>query len=170
MSGGETIRVRGTGCVLIGPEGRTPPLPFITVDEGEGNALIAQKLAALYTGEEPEAEAPAEDEVTEEVAEEVTEEVTENAEEVVEEVTDEVTENDTDTGGEGDDENGGDDPAVERANTIMEALDLVEEAGLVKSGDRKGKPTVKAIEEITGLEDVTADEIDAAIAAKDSAD
>jgi hypothetical protein len=46
----------------------------------------------------------------------------------------------------------------------MEADDLV------KTGDRAGKPKVSAMEAATGLTDIHANEIDAAIAAKDAAE
>lgn len=155
---GDTIRVTGAGSVLIGPEGRTPPLPFITVDANEGRALIRLGNAKEYVGE-GEGEAPAAPpalpappawlpKVTPPAPEP----------EKVSESTDEGTGAGEEEGGEG------------RAETIAEALDLVEADGLVKTGDRKGKPKVSAIEAITGLTDVTAEEIDAAIAAKDAAE
>jgi hypothetical protein len=50
----------------------------------------------------------------------------------------------------------------ERAETILHALDLVEDGQRETEGERAGKPTVAAIAEITGLADVTAEEIDAA--------
>jgi hypothetical protein len=56
-----------------------------------------------------------------------------------------------------------------REQLINEALDLVEADGLVTNGPRKGKPKVAAIEAITGLDDVTSAEIDAAIAARAAA-
>jgi hypothetical protein len=51
------------------------------------------------------------------------------------------------------------DAVNERMATIVEALDLVE-----------GEPTVEAVADITGLADVTAEEIDAAKAAKEAAE
>jgi hypothetical protein len=62
-------------------------------------------------------------------------------------------------------------PAVaeDRAQLIADALDLVEADGLVKTGARAGKPKAAAIAEITGLNDVTVEEIDAAVAAREAA-
>jgi hypothetical protein len=160
--------------VLIGPEGRTPPLPFITVDADEGRALIAQKLAAEVTGGDEAAdaaEAAAREAAEREAAEAAEREAREAAErEAAEAAAREAAERAAAAGPNvsGDGEGKGLD--LERASTIAEALDLVEADGLVKTGDRKGRPKVEAIEEITGLADVTAAEIDAAIAAKESAD
>lgn len=177
------MRVRGHECHLIGTEGSSPPLPYIEVSANEGKALIGLGVAKAVTGEELDAEAEAETAAAEALAaeaqalEDAAREEAEAelaalnaAEEEAARLAAEAEANANEGEGEGDDSDGEEDPAAaERANTIAEALDLVEEAGLVKTGDRKGHPTVKAIEDITGLTDVTADEIDAAVAAKDSA-
>lgn len=137
-----TMRITGAGCTLIGPEGRTPPLPFITVDAGEAESLIAQKLATPYTGEEAEEDAadPAAD-----------------------------TPTNPDPAADPEPEPEPDAPADEdRAAAIAEALDLMEADDLVKTGERAGKPKVSAIEAATGLADVTAEEIDAVIAANEA--
>lgn len=166
MSGGDTIRICGTGCVLIGPEGRTPPLRFITVDADEGRALIAQALAAEVAGEgeAPEPEGTDTDTDTDTGT-------GGNADEGE----DSDTDTDANTGG-GDDVNAGGAPeeggaeGATRADLITEALDLMEAGDLVKTGERAGKPKVDAMAAATGLADITADEIDAAIAAKDAAE
>lgn len=180
------MRITGAGCVIIGPEGRTPPLPFVTVPTEEGDSLIALKLAIAFNGDAPEPEvdaeaeaaalAAAEAEAAEAAAEDALREEAEaelaalNAAEAEAARVAAEAEANANTGEGGDTNPGEGDAAAERATTISDALDLVEEAGLVKTGERAGKPKVSAIEDITGLKDVTADEIDAAIAAKDSAD
>lgn len=164
----DTIRVTGASAVLIGPEGRTPPLPFITVDEAEGLALIAQKLATHYTGTDeldvdPEAEAKAAAE-----AEPAPDTVTPPAEPEPEPEAEPEPDPETapapnaPEGGEGGTE------GASRAETIREALDLMEAGDLVKNGDRAGKPKVSAMEAATGINDLTAEEIDAAVAARDA--
>jgi hypothetical protein len=60
--------------------------------------------------------------------------------------------------------------ADDRAQLIADALHLVEPEGLETEGEREGKPTVAAIEAITDLSDVTAEEIDVALAAHETAD
>jgi hypothetical protein len=71
-------------------------------------------------------------------------------------------------GGEGEGGEGGqaDDAVAARKQTIADALELVEDEHLVKTGARAGKPTLKAMEEITGLADLTVAEIDAVVADK----
>lgn len=55
---------------------------------------------------------------------------------------------------------------TDRATEISDAIDLLEGDKIVKTGPRAGKPTVEAIAEILGGP-VTAEEIDAAVAAKE---
>lgn len=132
--------VRGKGATLHGPEGRSPPLPFIEVDDAEGERLIARGLAVAVEAPEPAPEEPAKQSKTPKAAE--------TAPKVPEPP--QAPENAA--------------AAVERAETILHALDLVEESQRDDSGPRQGMPTIAAIAEITGLADVTAEEIDAAVA------
>jgi hypothetical protein len=124
------VLVRGHHCHLIGTEGSSPPLPHIEVSNEEGAALVALGLAKEVDGQKVKAKGKP--------APEKTPEKTPEPEKKPE--------------GEGE-------PQHDRADTIAEALDLVE-----------GEPTVEAVADITGLADVTAEEIAAAVAAKDSAD
>lgn len=183
------MKVRGKGTVLIGLEGRSPPLPFIEIEDGEGEALIALGLAVEVSDEEAELaqveEAPADDQVEEPAqpsipvtdtaaqakvdADIAADHAAEASEEASEEGSEAPAEESTDDNvGAGEPDQGGQEGET-RAELIAEALDLVEADGLVKNGDRAGKPKVSAIEAITGLTDVTADEIDAAVAAREAA-
>jgi hypothetical protein len=133
------MRVTGNGCHLIGTEGSSPPLPYIEVSEGTGNALIRQKLAVEFTGPDAEPKkAPKKAAEPKKAPEPVKE--PEPAKE---------PEKKPEAEGEGED----------RAETILHALDLVE-----------GEPTAEAIAEITGLADVTAEEIAEAVKAKEAAE
>jgi hypothetical protein len=145
------VKVVGKGLTLIGTDGSCPPLPYIEVSPSEGKVLIARGYAVEYAGPaeaEPEpAAAPAP----------------------------------RGRGGKKADETPPPPPppppsdeeakaAEERAHNIAGALDLVEEVHLETEGERVGKPTVAAIADITGIADVTAEEIDAALAAKEAAE
>jgi hypothetical protein len=50
VEGSLSVRVRGSGCVIVGTEGRTPPLPYVTVSASEGAALIGMNLAVEVDG------------------------------------------------------------------------------------------------------------------------
>jgi hypothetical protein len=137
------MRVCGKGAVLIGTEGSSPPLPYLTVDDNQGATFVRLGIAV---------------EVSDDVAAPVEPVVEPVVEAPVEPVVEPVVEA----------------PVVEtkeetREEAISAALDLVEEDGLVKTGARAGKPKVSAIEAITGLNDVTVEEIDAALAAREAA-
>lgn len=123
------VRAKGNRT-LAGEEGATPPLPYIEVDDAEGQRLIdlghAEEAQPMEAEPAPEAPPPPPPPPPPPASEP------------------EPTKVDED-----------------RATLIRDALDLVEADG--KGED--GKPTAKAIEEITGLADVTAEEIDAALAA-----
>lgn len=170
MSGGETVRISGNGAVLIGPEGRTPPLPFITVDAKEARALIGMNLAVLVEGDLPEpevtdADMDLEPEVTEpETAPEPAPEPEVQPEPETAPEPEANPEPNAPEGGEGGTE------GETREEALIAALDLMEADDLVKTGDRAGKPKVGAMEAATGLTDLTADEIDAAVAAKEAAE
>lgn len=138
---------------LQGVEGLCPPLPFITVDRTEGEGLIARNLAKLYGG--PEAEP---------VVEPAAPPASPEPEPVVEPEPEPEPEAEPETGGADD---AGAEPDT-RAQEIADAVDLLEDDGLVKTGPRAGKPKVKAVEEILGYE-TTAEEIDAVIAAREAA-
>lgn len=122
---------------MHGPEGSSPPLPYIEVEDAHAERLIARKLAEEVSDEEPSVESPAAP--VEEPAK--TEEPP--------------------AGGPAEGGPASNKVEDDRETLIRDALDLVEADGR----DEAGKPTAKAIEEITGLANVTVEEIDAALAA-----
>jgi hypothetical protein len=135
------MRLRGRGLHLIGTEGSSPPLPYIEVDEGEAEVLIRLGYAEEVTGRAEKARQEGGAEGGNPTAASAP-----------------ASASAPPHGAEG-----GRPPVEEpkpeggetRAETILHALDLVE-----------GEPTVEAIAEITGLADVTAEEVAAAVAAK----
>lgn len=164
------MKVRGNGCVIVGLEGRTPPLPHITVSASEGRALIAQNLAVEVDADDAGAEVPGPEQQPEPTPEPAPEPTPEPQPEPTPEPEPEPQpepQPEPEAAPEPTPESTA--IAEDRATLIGDALDLVEGDGLVKSGERTGKPKVAAIEDITGLSDVTTQEIDAAIAAKDAA-
>lgn len=124
---------------LNGAEGASPPLPYIEVADAEAKALLQ-----LY---------PRNIVVVGEVAASVMQLqlaiVAAPAEPAPVVVPDAVAQSTPD-----------------RATEISDAIDLLEGDKIVKTGPRAGKPTVEAIAEILGGP-VTAEEIDAAVAAKE---
>jgi outer membrane biosynthesis protein TonB len=162
------VRVCGKGATLRGPEGSSPPLPFLNVTDQEGETLIRLGIAVRVADEDVEApaeapkpkappkakvEAPAPPPPpAEETPPPPPPEAPVEAPKVEAEPAPKAEGN-----------------AEDRAETILHALDLVEPNGMEAEGDRKGKPTVQAIQEITGLSDVTVEEIDAAVAAHGAA-
>jgi outer membrane biosynthesis protein TonB len=152
------VRVCGTGATLHAPEGSSPPLPFVTVSDAQGANLIRLGLATRVADdveapvEAPKptpkpAAAPKSKAAPAEAPPPPPAPAPAPAEETkVEEP-----------------------KADDRAETILHAIDLVEPDGFETEGDRKGKPTVQAIQEITGLSDVTVEEIDAAVVAHGAA-
>jgi outer membrane biosynthesis protein TonB len=152
------VRITARDCVLIGEAGHCPPLPYLEVSDDEAQALIGLKLAAEYEGQDEPAAPPPPPPAKTKKAE------TPPPPPPPPPPPDTPPPppppaNGTEEGHQADD----------RAETILHALDLVETDGLETEGDRQGKPTVAAIEAITGLADVTVEEIDAALAAHASA-
>jgi type IV secretory pathway VirB10-like protein len=152
------VRVTAKGCVLIGEAGNCPPLPYLEVTDDEGHALIGAGHALEYTeeGQEEPAAPPPPPAAKTKKAETPPPPPPPPADTPPPPP---PPANGTEEGHQADD----------RAETILHALDLVETDGLETEGDRQGKPTVAAIEAITGLADVTTAEIDAALAAHASA-
>lgn len=140
------MKVVGKGLTLIGGEGSCPPLPYIEVSEDEGKALIGIGHAVEYAGPEAEAEkSPSKSEAK--AADKAAKAEAEAAEAEAKAKAKAAL-------------------AEDRAQLIAEAIHLVEPEGLGEDG----KPTVDSIQAITDLTDVTADEIDAALAAHDTSD
>lgn len=184
------MRIAGKGCVLdAGGDQKSPPLPFIEVDEDTARALIGTGVAVAFEGDDGLAAEWAESE--RKAAEEAQAELAANAAAEVEakRLTDEEAEEAAriaaaeadskaaeeaerlaaEQGGEGrEGGEGGNDADAERKQTIADALELLEPEHLVKTGPRAGRPKVKAVEEISGINDLTPEEIDAVAAAKDA--
>lgn len=161
MSEVGTMKVCGKGATIVGKEGRTPPLPFVTVSESEGHALIGLGVAEKVEAEDAPTEAPpapaSPPKVTKAAKSESPPAPPPPPAEEPEKAPEEAPKA----------PEGAPDPA--RVQTIVEGLDLVEPEHLETEGDRAGKPKPEAVAEITGLTDVTHAEVDAAIAAKDTA-
>lgn len=122
--------------VLSGPEGDCPPLPFLEIDDAEAGSLIARGLAVAFDPADIVAE-PEPEPIIEPVVEPVIDPVIAPA-----------------------------DDAATRAQSIRDAIELLDADGFEAKGDRKGKPTVEAVQTVLGDEHpgITAEEIDAAIA------
>lgn len=153
------MRVRGKGATLHGAEGASPPLPYIEVGDEEAAHLIRIGVATSAEDEpvvqEPAQEPPATTE-PETVAE--PEPVATEPEAVVQPepaVTDPEPEVVVD-------------PAAARLADIAEAIELLDTEDFVKTGPRAGKPKVKPLEDVLGV-DLTAEEVDAAFALREAA-
>lgn len=224
------MRVTGKGCVIEGEGGRrSPPEPFVEIDDAEAAELVALKLAAPYrdADETPaalfgssvlpalvavgDAEIQLGDIVRRAAGNATADDwnalpegerdtlieaalnamrleagrladnslPTPPADDAAAGVGDTAMSggaaDDTDASGDAarDDTAGtGDAEAIDanRAQAITDAIELLEDEHRVKTGPRAGLPKVSAIEEITGLSNVTADEIDAIVAALSAAD
>lgn len=142
------MRVRGKGATLTSGEGSSPPLPFITVSDDEGRALIRLGVAEAVDGEPAEEVEPdAEPALVQAPAGEPA------ADAVVEPAADQPPAE-----------------ADKRRAEIVEAIELLDpEADYVKTGDRAGRPKVKSVEEILGY-DVTMAEVDEALASREAAE
>lgn len=228
------MRLRGHGLTLTGAEGKSPPLPFITVDDSEGEALLSlypksiirvdddveplglfgsdnwpgvvpvgdddmalddivraaagdissidwNKLdpsfreslisAEIHTlrreaGRDPQTNAfPNPEQVTPDThsandADGVLAEQVSDAEQA--EHAEQVSEAGDASQSDGVEQVPGDAEQVavnKRFNEIADAIDLLEPASFVATGPRKGRPKVKAVEEIIGY-DVTMEEVD----------
>lgn len=154
------MRITGNGMTLHGAEGASPPLPFITVDDTEGESLLAlypKNIRRVDAAIAPAAE------VVPPVAPEAPADPEPEAETpVVGDVESETVDEPVVENTEADD----DEAARARVQAIRDAVELLGDDDLVKNGERTGKPKVKAVADILGDEagELTADEIDAAIA------
>lgn len=143
------MRLRGITLTLTGTEGSTPPLPFIEVEDGEAEALLKSfpEGSIIVVSDEDGAE-PAEPVEPAPVA---------PAEPPVAQVP-------------SDSENSPSEDDAGDTNTfaeILDAVELLDADDFVKTGDRKGKPKVDAVAAILER-DVTAEEIDSALASSDT--
>lgn len=162
------VRVAGKSCVLDAGEGRkSPPLPFIEVDEATARALIGTGVAVLVDESEAVAaewaksEADAREAAQAELAAYVAGQAEPESEggpasEPEETVT---TDSVPVTSVDGD-----------RRQTIIEAFDLLEPEHFVAIGARKGRPKLNAVEDISGIRDLTVAEIDELFAARSAED
>ena len=165
------MRLRGNGLTLTGAEGKSPPLPFITVDDGEGEALLSLYPKSIIRVDDvaDEPRAPGGDDGDGEGlhANEAT--IIEQAHPNSGQPADEGHGGLGDQSGEGGDgqvdevasaaEAADQSVADKRFNEIADAIDLLDTASFVATGPRKGRPKVKAVEEIIGY-DVTMEEVD----------
>jgi len=160
------MRVRGRGTVLKCGGVKSPPAPFIELEDGEALALIGLGVAERVEGElpaaenHPEAPAPEPEPETDPAAS------AEDAEEA-------PAEPPAPPAGNSDEEPANlahDQEPTEREQTITDAFELLAGDDLVKTGERAGRPKVSAIEDATGFKDVTADEVDALWANREGAE
>lgn len=159
------MRVRGKNAVLIGAEGRTPPLPFIEVTEEEGLSLIGLGVAEEAHGAadvaapaaEPESAGEASDAGLAEPA--PAEPGASSVDSLAEVVTPPADATSADEAPSGN-------AASDRDEAILEAFELLTDEDLVKTGERAGRPRVSAIEEATGFTDVSVEELDRLWAAR----
>lgn len=183
------MRIVGKGAVIHGPEGHSPPLAWVTVDEDEGNRLIALKVAArVHRDDDAEPQVFVDDgavpawalseagsledfDILERLAVDgayapwFAAYLERNAPELPEGAGSEEPEREGADGGEGDALPAEPDP---RQVEITDAIDLLEPADFVKSGARAGLPKLDALKGVLGY-DVTAEEVDVAFAAKAAA-
>lgn len=191
------MRVAAKGCVLHGAEGATPPLPWVTVDRKEGHELIRKGLAVAVEGGEDDAgddmdiayvlnaepndndfavldmiaaDKAYEPWFTAYVASRLPDILAKHAPAAAADSAPRPARK-AKAKADAPADTPPADPApadAERAQHIADALDLVEDEHLETEGDRAGKPKLSAIAEITGF-DVTAEEVDAALALKEVA-
>jgi hypothetical protein len=157
------MRVRGKGATLDAGEGlRSPPLPYLDLDETEALALIGIGLAEAV---EDEDEVPAAEPEPEPVVEPVVE-----PEPVTEPEPVEQASVGADGGASQESEASASDSNpptnTERQAAIAEVFEILADDDLVKTGPRAGHPKVSAIEAATGLTGITAEEVDALWAAR----
>lgn len=158
------MRLRGIKITLSGPEGSSPPLPYVTVDDEEGAALIAAHpgwVSEFVEGGEPVGAGLAEPEPEADAAALVEPEA--------------VTAAPTDSAEAPSVEGAGtpstetvEQPEAAHASDLTDAFELLGADDFVKTGPRAGKPKVDAVKDIVER-DVTADEIDAAWEARSAA-
>jgi Ca2+-binding RTX toxin-like protein len=178
------MRLRGIGMTLEGAEGvKSPPHPFIEVEDGEAETLLALYPKGVAVVGDDDSEEPDDDTTT----------GSEGPETIDGAAGDDTLGSgdgsDTLAGGEGGDTlpgseggdtvvgaTGGDTLAggtggdrVEHPTDLVDAFELLEADDFVKTGDRKGKPSVTAIKNIVER-DVSAEDIDAAWDARQAAE
>jgi hypothetical protein len=225
------MRLRGNGLTLTGPEGKSPPLPFVTVEDAEGEALIALYPKSIINIDalaveveaivnEPEAGAPTvesagddillgssiqpamvaigdievplgtivaaacgkmtsaewnaltEDEREARIAGSITqarEFAGRDENNDIVGTTDALDDASDDAGNEGAHEpDAGGEEGATRRQAIADAIDLLDDDGFVKTGERAGRPKVKAVADVLDDPNVTAEEIDAVFAERES--
>lgn len=151
------VRVAGKNCVLDAGGGqKSPPLPFIEVDEETARALVGTGVARLVGEDDARAAEWAAAE-------------TEASEAAQAELAASVTEPELDADDAQADEAPGDASDIDRRQAIVDAFDLLEPEHFVKTGARKGFPKLNAMEDITEIRDLTVAEIDELFAARDDA-
>lgn len=159
------MRIVPVTGILVGGEGECPPLPFITVDDAEGRALIERGLVLEFgedaqSSEEKAAEwVKSEAEAREAAQAELVASV--KAPEPVDPPADDASDETISA------EETARLAAGAHPEDLIEAFELLEEGDYVKTGPRAGRPKVDAIKAIIDR-DVTAEEVDAAFAAKDA--
>jgi hypothetical protein len=169
------MRVRGKGAVLIGHGGlQSPPEPFIEVSEDEGRALIglgvAEEVDVVFVEKTDETEAA--EKVDGEASDAgLAEPVTPSAAEETPpaETLEPAPPAEAEIADQGQPLEGTNDAPVEPAErdaAILEAFEILADADMVKTGEREGRPKVKAIEDATGFDDVTVEEVDRLWAAR----
>ena len=165
--------VRGKGAVIRGGGLSSPPAPYIEVSDHEGRALIGLGVAEIVeaaSGVSPSTVKVVQEPVADQPA------ATGDAEAETQEPTVALTAGvDTSEDGfaadavdwsEDEAEDAGPvdvSPAAgltERDAGILEVFELLGDDDLVRTGARAGRPKVSAIEDATGLKDLTAAEID----------
>ena len=185
------MRVRGKGAIIRGGGLSSPPAPFIEISEDEGRALIgmgvaeevldedeqpvdleaveAARLAA--EAEEADRKAAAEQEANVAAAAAAQREAAQVAqEEAAARLAAQGAVQPAANPGEGGTEPSAGGEVTPREAQISEVFEILEADDLVKTGDRAGHPKVSAIEAATGLNDVTAAEVDALWAAREGGD
>lgn len=150
------MRVRGKGAIITGAEGRSPPLPYIEVDDNEAKALIGLGVAERVEPDEAVAAETPEPEVVETPEPEPVE-----VDEVVQEPDEESPAATDPTEA---------DPDEARKADLNEAFELLGDEDFVKTGARAGRPKIASLEAATGFSDLTVDEVDALWSARGGAE
>ena len=154
------MRVRGKGAIIRGGGLSSPPAPFIEISEDEGRALIGMGVAVeVFDEDAAPAPAPAPEPEPESAPEPAPAPAPEP----------EPAPAPANPGEGGTEPSAGGEVAPRDAQ-ISEVFEILEADDLVKTGDRAGHPKVSAIEAATGLNDVTAAEVDALWAAREGAE
>lgn len=176
------MRLRGTGMTIEGVEGRSPPLPFVTVNDAEGAVLLSlypknavevegdviSELAALGESTPKPFALPIEPVAVVGIADGDQVGIVDD-DAIVPAVVDGAESAPTgDPEITPEPEDGGNESAT-REQAIADAIDLLGDNDFVMTGLRKGKPKVDAVNDIVGDDaDVTAGEIDAVFANREA--